>query len=60
MTPDHYVTVRDGHLQRGGKRLRIWSAQGNLMARTAADIDREVARFAWHGFDAHRCLWWRS
>jgi len=60
LTPDDYVTARDGRLWRKGKRLRIWSAQGNLMAQTAADIDREVVRFAWHGFTAHRCLWWRS
>ena len=57
---DDYVTVRGGHLVRGGRRLRIWSAQGNLLARDHADIDLEVERLAAHGFNGPRSLWWKA
>ncbi len=58
LRPDDYVTVKDGHLWYRGKRLRIWGAQGSLFAMTHADIDLEVARFAEHGFNAFRTLYW--
>ena len=53
-----YATVKDGHLWHRGKRLRVWSAQGSLLAETHAHIDFEVARFKQHGFNGHRTLWW--
>ncbi len=58
LTPNDYVTVKDGHLWYQGKRLRLWGAQGNLLAVTHADIDFEVERFAEHGFRCFRTLWW--
>ncbi|HJN14457.1 MAG TPA: hypothetical protein QGH10_03145 [Armatimonadota bacterium] len=58
LRPSDYVTVRRGHLWRGSKRFRAWSAQGNLLALNHADMDLEVARFKEHGFNAHRSLWW--
>lgn len=65
LTPEDYVTVKDGHLHYKGRRIRIWSAQGNLLRagpveKTHADIDFEVKRFAEHGFNGFRTLWWRE
>jgi len=51
-----YVTVRDGHLSYGGNRLRIWSAQGNLLAKDYTHIDAEVERFASLGFNGYRAV----
>ncbi|MCX8052279.1 MAG: hypothetical protein N3B12_00580 [Armatimonadetes bacterium] len=58
LKPDDYVTVRNRHLYYKGKRLRIWSAQGNLLGLTHADIDREIAIFKKRGFNGYRSLWW--
>jgi hypothetical protein len=53
-----YVRIRKGHLWHDGQRLRIWSAQGNLVAKTHADIDFGIQRFAESGFNGYRTLWW--
>jgi len=57
-SPDQYFTIKDGHLSRGGQRVRIWGSQGNLSAATYAEIDAEVQRFAELGFNGFRTLWW--
>lgn len=56
--PGEFVTIRDGHLSFGGERLRIWSAQGNLLAADYACIDAEVRRLAAMGFNGYRTPWW--
>ncbi len=58
LTTDDYITVKGDKLWYKGKRFRYWGAQGNLIAMTHADIDREVERFARCGFNGFRSLWW--
>ncbi|OHE72709.1 MAG: hypothetical protein A2007_01695 [Verrucomicrobia bacterium GWC2_42_7] len=58
LKPDDYTTIKNGHLWYNGERLRVWCAQGNLLADTHHDIDREIARFTDHGFNAYRTLEW--
>jgi hypothetical protein len=56
---DDYVTIKDGHLNYQGKRLRIWSSMGNFIAADYAHIDAEVRRFADLGFNGYRTsTWW--
>jgi hypothetical protein len=59
ISPEKYVRIKDGHFSVDGKRLRLWSSQGNLMGWTHRDIDLEVARYKQHGFNGHRTpSWW--
>ncbi|MBT5612511.1 MAG: hypothetical protein HN742_22755 [Lentisphaerae bacterium] len=53
-SPDAYTKIVDGHLNYRGRRLRIWSGQGNLLAADPAHIEAEVVRFAALGFNGHR------
>ena len=58
LQPADYVTIKNGHLNYQGKRLRIWSCTGNLVAQDYAHIDGEVERVAALGFNGFRTIWW--